>query len=134
MVKSSGMDTASSSTCGCGKALKIIYACSGASDVGEISDRAARRLSAEGAGKMSCIAGIGGRAEALLDVANAAAQILAIDGCPLNCVKKTLELAGYENFEHIGLHDLGMPKGKSPVTEENIEKAVKNGRKQLSDS
>jgi uncharacterized metal-binding protein len=81
---------------------------------------------------MSCIAGIGGRAGAMLDIANAASYILALDGCPQNCAKKALELAGYKDFGHIGMYDLGMPKGKSPVTKDNIEKVVEKGKERLS--
>lgn len=119
-------------SCGCSKGPKVIYACSGSSDVGEITDRAARKLSADGAGKMTCIAGIGGRAGALLDIADAADYILALDGCPQNCAKKTLELAGYKDFGHIGLYDLGLPKGKSPATEKNIAIVVEKGKELLS--
>jgi uncharacterized metal-binding protein len=124
--------TTADGSCECGKAPKIIYACSGSSDVGEIADRAARRLSAEGAGKMSCIAGIGGKVGAMRDIADVASYILVLDGCPQNCAKKTLELAGYKDFGHIGLYDLGMPKGRTPVTEINVGKVVENGRELLS--
>ena len=52
-------------TC-CAAAPKLIFSCSGAADVGEISDRAARKLSAEGAGKMFCLAGVGGRVSGIM--------------------------------------------------------------------
>jgi uncharacterized metal-binding protein len=83
-------------------------------------------------GKMSCIAGIGGHAGALLDIANAASFILALDGCPRDCAKKSLEQAGYRDFGHIGLYEQGLPKGKTPVTEENIAKVVEKGGELLS--
>ncbi len=111
----------------------MVYACSGSSDVGEISDRAARQLSREGACKMTCIAGIGGHVGALVDIADAAETILAIDGCPQNCAKKTLEHAGYHGFLHFGAYELGLPKGRSPATAENIEMVVKRGKELLSD-
>jgi uncharacterized metal-binding protein len=132
MEKNNSNDSAGNCSCECGKGPKIIYACSGSADVGEITDRAARKLSAEGAGKMSCIAGIGGRAGVLLDIANAASYILALDGCPQNCAKKALELAGYRDFGHIGLYDLGLSKGKTPVNEDNIAKVVEKGKELLS--
>ena len=47
--------------CACGEALRLIFACSGASDIGRISDLAARTLTKDGVGKMYCLAGIGGR-------------------------------------------------------------------------
>jgi len=81
-------------TC-CVAAPKLVFSCSGAADVGEISDRAARKLSAEGAGKMFCLAGVGGRASGITASTETAAAILAIDGCPLDCARKTLEEAGF---------------------------------------
>ena len=38
---------------------KLIYACSGAADVGEIADRVARKIASDGFTKMTCLAGIG---------------------------------------------------------------------------
>ncbi len=102
----------------------VVYACSGCSDAGELADRIARRLANEGAAEMSCLAGIGGRVKPLLNRAAAAERILAIDGCPLNCTRHTLELAGFQKFEHLELHKLGIRKGSCPVTEEKIAAGV----------
>lgn len=99
----------------------MIFACSGAADVGEISDRAARKLTRDGLGKMFCLAGIGGRVQGILDKTRAASRIVAIDGCSLDCTKKTLEQAGFRKFEHVRVTDLGMEKGQAPATERNIE-------------
>jgi len=105
----------------CAGADKLIFACSGAADVGEISDRAARKLTRDGLGKMFCLAGVGGRVPGILDKTQAASRIVAIDGCSLDCTKKTLEQAGFAKFEHVRVTDLGMEKGQSPATERNIE-------------
>ena len=105
----------------CAGGDRLIFACSGAADVGEISDRAARKLTQDGLGKMFCLAGIGGRVQGILDKTWAASRIVAIDGCPLDCTKKTLEQAGFTRFEHVRVTDLGMEKGQSPATERNIE-------------
>jgi uncharacterized metal-binding protein len=115
-------------SCVCGGGPKLIFACSGAADVGEISDRAARKLTADGAGKMFCLAGIGGKIEPILKTTSNASRILAIDGCPLNCVKSCLELAGFDKFEHLQLADLGLEKCKSPASSENIDKVVAKGK------
>ena len=79
-----------------------MFACSGAADAGEISDLAARKLTAESTGKMFCLAGIGGRVSGIMET-KAAAAILALDGCPLDCARKTLEEAGFSDFEHLRL-------------------------------
>jgi len=117
--------------CGCGTAPRLIFACSGAADVGHLSDLAARKLSAEGAGKMFCLAGIGGRVSGIMATTEAAAAVLAIDGCPLDCVKNTLRHAGFETFEHLRLSDLGMEKCKSPVTEQRVDQVAARGRELL---
>jgi uncharacterized metal-binding protein len=76
--------------CGCGAAPKLICSCSGAADVGELADRTARELSANGNGKMFCLAGIGGPVSGIIRSTEAAASILAIDGCVLDCTQKSL--------------------------------------------
>jgi len=119
------------SACACGAAPKLIFACSGAADVGAIADQAARKLTKDGAGKMFCLAGIGGRVSGIMATTESAAKILAIDGCPLNCVKNSLEQAGFKTYEHLQLADLSMEKGKTPPTPEVIAKAAAAGAAKL---
>src|SRR4030042_3189527 len=92
----------------CSGGPTLIFACSGAADVGEIADRAARKLTKEGVGKMFCLAGIGGRVSGIMKTTEAASKILAIDGCTLNCAGRCLEEAGFTEFEHLELADLDM--------------------------
>ena len=82
---------------------------------------------------MFCLAGVGGRVSGILASTQAASAILAIDGCPLDCARKTLEEAGFTHFAHVRLNDLGMEKGKSPTTEERIAQAVSHGKSRLAD-
>jgi uncharacterized metal-binding protein len=125
------MSQANSQPTCCAAAPKLIFSCSGAADVGEISDRAARRLSAEGAGKMFCLAGVGGRVSGIMASTQAASAILAIDGCPLDCAKKSLEEAGFRRFAHLRLSDLGLEKGKSQATEDRVAQVVNHGKARL---
>lgn len=111
-------------TCACGGAPKLIYPCSGSADVGALADLAARQMTRDGIGKMSCLAGIGGRVSGLMASTECASKVLAIDGCPLNCAKKTLKLAGFAGFAHLCLADAGFQKGQSPATSENTLKVV----------
>jgi uncharacterized metal-binding protein len=115
----------------CSGGPTLIFACSGAADVGDISDKAARKLSKEGAGAMFCLAGVGGGVEPILKKTASASKILAIDGCNLDCVKLSLEKAGFKDFIHMRVTDLGMEKGKSPATDENINKVTTKGKEML---
>ena len=102
----------------------IVYACSGCSDAGELADRTARSLAGAGLAEMSCLAGIGGRVKSLMNKAERAEEILVIDGCPLNCARNTLELAGFQKFKHLELDQLGFRKGSCPPTPERIAVAT----------
>jgi len=109
----------------------LLFACSGAADVGKIADQAARQLGADGVGRMFCLAGIGGRVPGMLASAEAAAALVVIDGCPLVCGKRTLENAGFSRFHHIELSKLGMERGKTPCTEAAVAAVVAAARAQL---
>ena len=111
-------------TCTCGTAPKLIFPCSGAADVGAVADQAARQLTRDGTGRMFCLAGLGGRVPGILETTHAASKVLVIDGCPQDCARKTLEVAGFAGFTHLRLYDLGMEKGKTPPTAATIEKVV----------
>lgn len=122
-------------SCGCSDEsgpAALVYPCSGAADTGEIADRAARRLDAEDVAWMSCLAGIGGRVSGMMANAAAAPELLAIDGCPLDCARRTLELAGFTNIHHFRVTDLGFKKGKTPATVEAITAVVRHAKTLLS--
>lgn len=118
-------------SCACDIAPKLVFACSGAADVGHITDLAARKINSQGAGKMFCLAGIGGRVSGIMATTKAAAKVLAIDGCPLDCARNTLEQAGFTEFEHLRITDLGMEKGKTPVTDERVAQVAGEGLARL---
>jgi hypothetical protein len=65
----------STNACACSAAPKLIFACSGAADVGAIADQAARKLSKEGVGRMFCLAGVGGRVSGIVKTTESAAAI-----------------------------------------------------------
>ncbi len=116
--------------CSCG-GPKLIFACSGAADVGAIADQAARKLTRDGAGKMYCMAGLGGDVGPIVETTRKACAILAIDGCNVDCVKKTLERLGFKDYLHMRVTDLGLEKGSSPVNDETIGKVASAGAEKL---
>jgi len=61
----------------------------------------------------------------------AASELLAVDGCELDCVKNCLIKAGFTEFRHLRITDLGLPKGGSPATDENINGAARKASELL---
>ncbi len=117
--------------CSCSAAPKFVFPCSGASDVGGLSDQAARQMAKEGTGKMYCLAGIGGRVETIMINTQAAAKILVIDGCSQECARKTMELSGFKQFQHLMLEQMGFKKGATPLTSACIREVAEKGAAML---
>jgi uncharacterized metal-binding protein len=104
----------------CSGNTDLMFSCSGAADIAEIGDRAVRALHKAGDAKMFCLAGIAGKVELIEVNTRGADRILVVDGCDSDCAKKTMEFGGFTGFIHLRVSDLGMEKGKTPVTDERI--------------
>lgn len=102
--------TGSSSSCGCGLSGTMLYPCAGGSNVGQITNEAAKRISVMGEGKFACLAGVGAGTKSFVDSAKSAQNVVAIDGCNAHCAKKTLERAGVTPTVHVVVTDLGVKK------------------------
>jgi len=92
--------------------------------VGALTDQAARQLAKAGKGKMFCTVGLGGKVEPILETTRAATIILAIDGCPLDCTKRSLAEVGFDECLHLRVTDLGMTKGETEISDANVSKVV----------
>ncbi len=102
--------TGSSSSCGCGSSGTMLYPCAGGSNVGQMTNEAAKKISVMGKGKFACLAGVGAGTRSFVDSAKAAQNVVAIDGCNAHCAKKTLERAGVTPTIHVVVTDLGVNK------------------------
>ena len=101
----------------------MILACSGGSNVGQLSNQAAVELTQEGFGKMYCLAGIGGQLNGFVQSAMDVSMIAAIDGCSVGCAKAILKNADIANYNYIVLTDLGIEKNKNfTLSDEDVRK------------
>jgi uncharacterized metal-binding protein len=118
--------------CACGSANVAIFPCVGASNVGQLSNKIAIELEKQNIGNLMCIAGIGARAAGLMKSAEASDRIIAIDGCPVNCASKTLELAGFKVDRQIVISEFGIKKTREKeLKEDEFSKALENTFKTL---
>jgi len=108
-------------SCSCGEnGVKTVFACSGAADLGRISDLVARKLHSDKVRQMKCLAFVGAGIEEMIDSVKKT-NMLIIDGCELDCGKLTMEKNGLPNFCHLRLTDLGFVKGQTSVTSKTID-------------
>lgn len=114
------MESKEKSSCLCGVSEYMVLACSGACDLGQITDLVARKLRDNGVRKMNCLAVVGAGIEKSIEDFKKN-NILMIDGCPIDCGKQILDKAGFKDYKYLRVTDFGYKKGQTPVTENVIK-------------
>jgi uncharacterized metal-binding protein len=102
-----------------------VYTCSGCADVGELADKAGRKLRKSGFADpgSSCLVGIGAHIESFIKAANDVDEVITIDGCPMLCAKKIMEQANITPISYV-LTELGFKKGQTLITDEVVAEAA----------
>jgi len=100
---------------------RMVYACAGCADVGEVSDKVCRQLRREGLAQasMSCITGIAAHLQPFIDAAKKVNQVIVVDGCSVLCAKKVLEHVDISPVSYV-LTEMGLEKGKTEVTSQVV--------------
>jgi uncharacterized metal-binding protein len=104
--------------------VPLVYSCSGCSSAAQLANHLALRLDRLGVAEMSCIAGLGGDVAPLIRLARRGRPLIALDGCPLHCVRGCLRRHGLTPALHLTLTDLGIAKRKhldfDPLEADNV--------------
>lgn len=104
--------------------LPLVYSCSGCSNVAQLANSLALRLDRACLAEMSCIAGVGGHVPALVNKAKSGRLIVALDGCPLHCVKGCLAQHGLKPDVHLTLSEFGVRKRYGEECRESVADAL----------
>lgn len=89
----------------------LIFACSGGSNVGQITNDAAKKLDQEGAGAFFCLIGIPAGIEGIVSNTRKADHVICLDGCSIACARKVLEQAEVPIGTYVVATELGIEKG-----------------------
>lgn len=102
-----------SKTCCSDSTNMVVIACSGASNLGQISNAIAVKFQQRGIGQMTCLAALGAHVDSYIKSASEA-DLIVIDGCPVACGKKAAEHVGVSEFRYFDISDLlpDLVKGK----------------------
>ena len=90
--------------------LPLVYSCSGCSSAAQLANHVAVQMDRSGMAEMSCIAGVGGDVPKLVKLAKSGRPIIALDGCPLECVSNSLARHAVAPARHYQLHKYGVKK------------------------
>ncbi len=90
--------------------LPLVYSCSGCSSAAQLANTLALRLDRDGEAQMSCIAGVGADLPNFVQQAASGRPILALDGCPLACVRNSLKRHSVDPDRYVQLQKHGVKK------------------------
>ena len=96
--------------CCCTADNTMVMACSGGSNVGQMTNESAKRLDQAGIAKFFCMAGVGGQVSGIIESCKSVDKLLVIDGCSVACAKKMMDLAGLQDYEYLVVTDLDIEK------------------------
>jgi uncharacterized metal-binding protein len=126
--------TTKNDCCGGGK-ITVVLACSGSSNVGQMTNEAAKRLDVNGDAKYFCLAGVGGQVSGMVASVKGADKVLVLDGCPVGCGKKCADQAGLSEYHHLVVTELGIEKKHSfELPEADVAKTVEASRQLIGTS
>ncbi len=121
-------------SCCCETTTTLIFACAGGSNVGQLSNEIGIILTEKGTGKLFCLAGIGGNVSGIVKSTESADNIIVIDGCQLDCAKKTLEEKNLKFTKHIRITELGVTKNHDlRLGKELIDETLKKVEEKLNE-
>lgn len=122
----------SQNNCSCSGGTRMILACSGASNVGQITNEVAKKLDIEGEGRFFCLAGVGGHISGMVASVEGSDKVLVIDGCPVACAKLIMEEAELNDYEYVVVTDLGVEKNHDFLLDPaDVDKAMAACREKL---
>ena len=88
----------------------IVYSCSGCCNLARMAHDIALNMDNDGIAEMSCISGVIGKVQPIVDIAKSGRPIIAIDGCSLNCTKACLDACDLLPEHHFEIGSMGFEK------------------------
>jgi uncharacterized metal-binding protein len=123
---------AKKSECSCHGETAMVLACSGASNVGQMTNELAKRLDVDGTARFFCLAGVGAGLGAMVSPVENADKVLVVDGCDVGCGRFAVDGAGLKGYSYVTITDLGVEKEHAfQWKQEDFDKALEACRKAL---
>lgn len=99
----------------------IVYACSGASNLGQLANEIAVRLDRLGLAELACATEVGAQDG---DGQNSSKPVLAISGCTSGCCFAMLEQHGVDVSRSVILAERGIAKAKHVLVDDDSTERV----------
>lgn len=92
------------------KIKPVVYACSGCSNLAQMANELALSMDRDGIAEMSCISGVIGKVQPIMDMVKNDRSIIVIDGCCLGCTKACVDACGLVAEHYFVISKFGFEK------------------------
>lgn len=99
------------SSCCTGVADRFVVSCSGGSNVGQVTNLLAIKMTQQGLAKMTCLSALGAHLPAYIESVKDT-ELVVLDGCPICCAKQVVEHVGIKNYKYFVISEMGVEKAK----------------------
>jgi uncharacterized metal-binding protein len=89
---------------------RLVLACGGGTNVGQLANEAAFRLALQGRFSFGSLAAIAAGNAGAIEQARTAAERIVIDGCEEHCARRVAECVGLLVDRHVVVTELGIAK------------------------
>lgn len=113
----------SNGCCSVGNKKRMVLACSGASNLGQISNSMAVRLQHTGMAIMSCMSAIAADLPSFIADARKVDELLVLDGCSIACAKKIMDAKGIGPYRYFDIGEM-LPDLQKEKRYDQIEENV----------
>lgn len=97
------------STCCTASSDRFVVACSGASNVGQITNLLAIQMTQKRLARMTCLAALGAHLPAYIESIKDT-ELVVLDGCPVACAKQVVEHIGVKDYTYFVISEMGVKK------------------------
>ena len=87
-----------------------MLSCTGAPHQGQLANQATLELIEDNFDHMLCVAAVGARQKAAVEMVRGASIVLTINGCEARCVNRILKDLGRTDIRSVTVNDLDIPK------------------------
>jgi|WetSurMetagenome_2_1015567.scaffolds.fasta_scaffold868165_1 uncharacterized metal-binding protein len=88
---------------------RFVVACSGAANVGQISNALAVKMNQQGVARMTCLTALGAHLPAYIESVRDT-ELVVLDGCPVACAKQVIEHIGIKDYKYFVISEMGVKK------------------------
>lgn len=110
-IMNTACDKSDASACCPVTADRFVVSCSGGSNVGQVANLMAIKMTQQGLANMTCLAALGAHLPDYIEKVKDS-NLVVLDGCPVACARQVVEHIGLRDYQYFVVTEMGVEKVK----------------------